>query len=153
MSTRTNTTAIGAVVLTLALSFSGASSAFGVTSAGATREPVVHALAADAVQDPRLTSATDLELLTLLLTGTGPIAEASPELLAELGITPAASAEQVDRMVLTAERFLAATPAFATTWAPAIKSSDPTVRDQGIDGFMTDFVAFVLGTCRPSCPA
>lgn len=148
------TARLTSALVALALSLTGASSAYGATGYAAPEVAAtsvgVQAVGDEAALDPRLASSTDLELLLLLMTGRGVLADAHPELIAELGITVSTAAE-AGRMAPVAEQFLAVYPAFSTTWAPAIRSTDPAVRDQGISGFMTDFMAYVMSYCRPSC--
>lgn len=155
MLTRKKTTFLTSTFVAAALSLMGASTAYGATGyAAPDGAPLVsiglQAAGDEAGLDPRLASSTDLELLLLLMTGRGVLAEAHPELIAEFGITVAPQA-QADGMAPIAEQFLAVSPAFATTWAPAIRSADPAVVDEGISGYMTDFMAYVMSHCRPSC--
>ncbi|PRA80696.1 hypothetical protein [Microbacterium sp. MYb66] len=161
MLARKKTAFLGSAVVALALSLAGATSAQGAAGpmadltgavvSGAVVSGEKVAAAADGL-DPRLASATDLELVSLLLTGSGALADAHPELVTEFGLR-VLTAEKAAAMVPVAEQFLATHPVFTTTWAPAIRSADPLLVDQGINGFMTDFMDYVARSCRPSCTA
>lgn len=156
MLARKKTAFLSSAIVALALSLAGVTSAQGATGpmgdeTGAAVSGVRIAAAAGEL-DPRLASATDLQLVSLVLTGRGTLADAYPELVTEFGLrvlTP----EKATAMAPVAEQFLATHPAFAATWAPAIKSTDPLLVDQGINGFMTDFMDYVARSCRPSCTA
>ncbi|NJI59905.1 MULTISPECIES: hypothetical protein [Microbacterium] len=155
MLARKKTALLTSTVVALTLSLTGVSSAYGATGyatsdVAAAASVGVQAAGDEAALDPRLASSTDLELLLLIMTGRGVLADAHPELIAELGITVSTQTE-ADGMAAIAAQFLAASPAFSATRAPAIRSTDPAVRDQGISGFMTDFMAYVMSHCRPSC--
>ncbi|MGV2903050.1 hypothetical protein ACNPM4_15385 [Microbacterium sp. AGC62] len=155
MLARKKTAFFTSAVVALTLSLTGVSSAHGATGysapeAAAATSAGLQAAGDEADLDPRLASSTDLELLLLVMTGRGALADAHPELIAELGVTVSTQA-QADAMAAIAAQFLTVSPAFSATWAPAIRSTDPAVRDQGISGFMTDFMAYVMSHCRPSC--
>ncbi|MDF2508500.1 MAG: hypothetical protein K0Q52_2359 [Microbacterium sp.] len=155
MLARKRTTLFTSAFVAIALSLTGASVAHGATGYAtpedaATASAGLQAAGDEAGLDPRLASSTDLELVMLLLTGRGVLADAHPELIGERGIAVSTEAEAAE-MTPVAEQFLAAYPAFSTTWAPAIRSTDPAVVGQGIFGFMTDFLAYVKSYCRPSC--
>lgn len=155
MLVRQKTTCLASAVVALTLSLTGVSSASAATGHAAPQVAAatssgVHAAALGAALDPRLASSTDLDLLMLIMTGRGTLADAYPELIAELGITVSAQSE-ADAMAPVAQQFLAVSPAFSANWAPAIRSTDPAVAAEGISGFMTDFLAYVQSYCRPSC--
>jgi hypothetical protein len=157
MPARKKTALLASAVVAVTLSLTGVSSAYGATvyaapEATSATSTDLGAVAAEADLDPRLASSTDLELLLLLMTGRGVLADAPPELIAELGLTVSTPAE-ADAMAPVAAQFLAVSPAFSASWAPAIRSTDAAVAGQGISGFMTDFLAYVQSHCRPSCTA
>lgn len=155
MSARRITVLSTAAVVAFAVSLGGAAPAGAAAGAslGFGAGPRAQAVAAvDAPLDPRIATATDLELLTLLMTGRGSLADAHPELIAEFGLTPVSDAAAV-QMAPIAAQFLALYPAFSSTWAPQIRSTDPLVREQGVNGYMTAFIEFVMENCRPSCVA
>lgn len=153
------TTSIAAAVAALTISLAGVMAAHAATGPGVEAAGVIgtsamagpRVVAVDAGLDPRLAAATDLELLLFLMTGAGALADAHPELLDEFGIHSVSPPEQVEQITPVAEAFLAAYPAFSTTWGPAIRSADPLVVSRGTRGFLTDFVEFVESSCRPSC--
>jgi SdpC family antimicrobial peptide len=93
--------------------------------------------------DSRIASASDRDLLTLLLTGTGPIANAHPELPLELGFPRVPMDVDSEALALVEDTFIERFPAFSTVWAPAIRSGDPIKINKGLNGFSVDFIEFV----------
>jgi len=74
-------------------------------------------------------------VLSMLFAGTGPLAEANPELLTYLGF--AEERGEVDQVALDQliVEFIAFDPAFSTETLPALQSGDPLRVEQGLESF------------------
>lgn len=118
----------------------GASPAYAL---GSETELGSRAVAKHAGFDSRIASATDRDLLTLLLTGTGPIADAHPELPVELGFSRVPMDVDHEALELVTDTFVNRFSSFSTVWAPAIRSGDPIKINKGLNGFSVDFIEFV----------
>lgn len=138
---------ITSLALVVALTSFGAAPAHAdgatnVRAASAGSDPS-RAVATNPSFDGRIASASDRDLLILLLTGTGPIAEAHPELPVELGFSETPMPINEQGLALVTDTFIAKYPKYMGVWSPAIKSGDPVKINQGLNGFMLDFIEFV----------
>lgn len=91
----------------------------------------------------RLEGFTDQDLLKLILTGTGPIADAHPELPVEMGFDgtqPIPDDAFLNSFIVA---YLLHSPEFGTTWSKQMRSGDLITVEQGITSFQADFLDYL----------
>lgn len=130
----------GAAVVAIATGAGVTHSAVADTSGQQTSVEVKRARAI--VSGKMLQGTSDRDLLRLLFSGTGPVAEANPSVVQTLGF--AANRAPVDEVALekVISRYLKVQPEFASKYAPALRSGEAARVATGLDQFIKSMVVF-----------